>query len=101
MLDGQRRIQFLKPLPVTSQGLQFELRTTCTGVSDKGKSGMVLDTRTDLVEVESGEVYTRMEGSGFAVGQGGWGGPKGECFDTYFSYSSLCFLPSYLIIHLK
>lgn len=47
------------------------------GVYDKGKPGTVLDTQSDLVDANSGEVYSRIHTSSFYVAQGGWGGPKG------------------------
>ena len=68
---------FYKPLPPTSAGRKFEVRSKVIGIYDKGKPGTVMETQNDLVDKESGEVYTRMNGSGFYVGQGGWGGPKG------------------------
>jgi peroxisomal enoyl-CoA hydratase 2 len=77
VVDGQRLIQFLKPLPTTSEGRKFEVRTKVIGVYDKGRPGTVVETQTDLVEVGTGEVYTRATGSAFFVGQGLWGGPKG------------------------
>ncbi|EON97248.1 putative peroxisomal dehydratase protein [Phaeoacremonium minimum UCRPA7] len=77
VVDGQRLIQFLKPLPTSSEGKKFELRTKVLGVYDKGRPGSVLDIQQDLVEVESGEVYSRAIGSSFFVAQGNWGGPKG------------------------
>lgn len=77
VLDGQRRIEFLKPLPPTSEGRKFELRSKVLGVYDKGKPGTVVETEQLLVDKETDEVYTRAVGSGFFVGQGGWGGPKG------------------------
>ncbi len=52
------------------------------GVYDKGKPGTVVETEQRLVDVESGETYTRAVGSGFYVGQGGWGGPKGRISST-------------------
>lgn len=76
VVDGQRSIQFLKPLPPTSQGKTFELRTKVLGVYDKGKAGSVVDTETVLAE-KGGDVYSRALGSAFFVGQGNWGGPKG------------------------
>jgi hypothetical protein len=48
------------------------------GVYDKGKPGTVIETEQRLVDAESGETYSRAVGSGFYVGQGGWGGPKGK-----------------------
>jgi hypothetical protein len=68
---------FFKPIPTTSAGRRFESRSKILGVWDKGKPGTVLETQTDLVDAESGEIYTRVIGSGFFIGQGGWGGPKG------------------------
>lgn len=77
VVDGQRRIEFLKPLPVTSHGRKFEIRSKVLGVYDKGKPGTVVETEQVLVDAETGEKYTRAVGSGFFIGQGGWGGPKG------------------------
>ena len=76
MVDGQRLIQFLKPLPISSVGKDFEVRSKVIGVYDKGKTGTVIETETILAE-RGGEVYTRAVGSGFYIGQGNWGGPKG------------------------
>lgn len=78
VLDGERKLQFFKPLPVSSEGRKFEIRSKVLGVYDKGKPGTVVETEQSLVDAESGEVYTRAVGSGFYVGQGGWGGPKGR-----------------------
>lgn len=75
VVDGQRSIELLKPLPTSSAGKKFELKSKILGVYDKGKAGTVVETETLLVG--DGETYTRMVGSGFFVGQGNWGGPKG------------------------
>jgi peroxisomal enoyl-CoA hydratase 2 len=83
VLDGQRMIQFLKPLPPTSAGKKFELRSKVIGVYDKGKPGTVVETEQTIVDASTGEVYTRAVGSGFFVGQGGWGGPKGPSAVNY------------------
>lgn len=77
VVDGERKIIFLKPLPPSSEGRKFEIRTKVLGVYDKGKPGSVVETEATLVDAESGESYTVAVGSGFYVGQGGWGGPKG------------------------
>lgn len=77
-VDGQRKITILKPLPTTSAGRKFELRDKVIGVYDKGKPGTVIETEQSIVDKESGEVYTKVVSSGFLVGQGGWGGPKGK-----------------------
>lgn len=76
-LDGQRLMTFLKPLPPTSAGKKFEIRSKVIGVYDKGKAGTVIETQQDLVDAATGEAYTRAIGSAFFVGQGNWGGPKG------------------------
>lgn len=83
VVDGQRLIQFLKPLPPTSAGKTFEIRTKVLGVYDKGRPGTVLELQTDLVDKATGEVYSRAVGSSFFVGQGNWGGPKGPATETF------------------
>ncbi|KAL2355453.1 HotDog domain-containing protein [Cryomyces antarcticus] len=77
VVDGERRITFLKPLPPTSAGRKFEIKSKVLGVYDKGKPGTVIETEQVLVDSESGEVFSKVVGAGFYVGQGGWGGPKG------------------------
>lgn len=74
---------FLKPLPSTSAGKTFELRSKVLGVYDKGKAGSVVDTQQDLVDKATGEVYSRAVGSAFYVGQGNWGGPKGPATENF------------------
>ena len=68
---------FLKPLPTTSAGRKFEIRSKVIGIYDKGKPGTVMESQQELVDAESGEVYTRAISSGFYVGQGNWNRPKG------------------------
>ncbi|KAF2145003.1 uncharacterized protein K452DRAFT_265546, partial [Aplosporella prunicola CBS 121167] len=75
-VDGERKLEVFKPLPVSSEGRRFEIRQKVLGVYDKGKAGTVVETETVLVDKDSGEVYNKVIGSGFHVGQGGWGGPK-------------------------
>lgn len=77
VVDGQRLLQFFKPLPPSSEGRKFEIRQKVIGVYDKGRPGSVLETQSDLVDAQTGEVYSRAIGSAFFVGQGNWGGPKG------------------------
>lgn len=83
IVDGQRMMQFLKPLPPSSEGKTFVLKSKVVGVYDKGKSGSVLETENSIVDKNTGEVYTRSIGSAFVVGQGNWGGPKGPAGVTY------------------
>lgn len=77
VVDGERRIVFLKQLPTSSEGKNFEIRTKVVGVYDKGKASVV-ETEVSLVDKDTEEVYSKMIGSAFYVGQGGWGGPKGK-----------------------
>jgi peroxisomal enoyl-CoA hydratase 2 len=84
VVDGQRLIQFLRPLPPTSVGRQFELRSKVIGVYDKGKVGTVVETEQLLVEKGGKkEVYTRIVGSAVFIGQGNWGGPKGPSTEAF------------------
>lgn len=83
VLDGQRRMTFLKPFPPTSAGRKFELRNKVVGVYDKGKSGSVVENQQDIVDKETGESYARIVGSAFFVGQGNWGGPKGPATENF------------------
>lgn len=78
VVDGQRKMSFLKPLPLSSEGRSFEVRSKVLGVYDKGKAGTVVETESLLVDKQSGEVFTKAVGQGFFTGQGNWGGPKGE-----------------------
>ena len=80
-MDGQRSIEFLKPLPPTSAGKKFYLKAKVLGVYDKGKAGTVLETQQEIIC--NGEVYTRAVGSAFFIGQGNWGGPKGPSTVNY------------------
>lgn len=83
IVDGERYLEVLKPLPPTSSGHDFELRSKCLGVYDKGKAGLVIETEQLLVDKKTGEAYTKMIGSSFAVGQGGYNGPKGPKKKSY------------------
>ncbi|KAJ5215118.1 hypothetical protein N7468_010797 [Penicillium chermesinum] len=82
-VDGQRKLTILKPLPPTSAGRKFELRNTVVGVYDKGKPGTVIETEQAIIDKETGEAYSKVLSSGFLVGQGGWGGPKGPSTENF------------------
>jgi peroxisomal enoyl-CoA hydratase 2 len=58
------------------------MRSKVIGVYDKGKSGAVVETETLIVDGE-GTVYSKAIGSGFYVGQGNFGGPKGPASVNY------------------
>ncbi|KAK4129249.1 Thioesterase/thiol ester dehydrase-isomerase [Parathielavia appendiculata] len=83
VVDGQRILQSFKPLPTSSAGKRFEIRTKVLGVYDKGRPGTVVETQSDLVDAATGDVYTRVLSSSFYVGQGNWGGPKGPATVNY------------------
>jgi len=68
-VDGERYIEIIKPIPTTSKGKNFELRRETIGAYDKGKAGLVLEEKTFLVDADSGDVYTKVIGSSFFVGQ--------------------------------
>jgi len=69
---------FYRELPNTSAGRRFKLHAKVVGVYDKGKLGSVVEIEQTLVDDESGERYAKIVGNTFYMGQGNWGGPKGE-----------------------
>jgi hypothetical protein len=71
---------FYKELPTSTDGRTFELRGKVLGVYDKGKVGTLVDTEQLLIDKVSGETYAKIQGSKFYLGQGNWGGPKGEIY---------------------
>ncbi|KAK3355093.1 HotDog domain-containing protein [Neurospora tetraspora] len=83
VVDGQRRIEFFKQLPTSSEGKKFESRTKVVGVYDKGRPGSVVETQTDIVDAANNEVYSRIHTSSFYVNQGNWGGPKGPATQNF------------------
>lgn len=84
VVDGQRKIEFFKDLPPTSEGRAFEARTKVVGVYDKGRPGSVVETQSDLVDTSNNdELYCRVTTSSFYVAQGNWGGPKGPATQNF------------------
>lgn len=75
-VDGERGIEIVAPVPVSSEGLDLEVRNRCTGAWDKG-GNIVLEHVAELVDAVSGKVYTRMSNGGVGMKQGGFGGPSG------------------------
>jgi peroxisomal enoyl-CoA hydratase 2 len=69
---------FYRELPSTSTGRRFTLHAKVAGVYDKGKLGSVVEIEQMLVDDESGEKYAKIVGNTFYMGQGNWGGPKGQ-----------------------
>jgi peroxisomal enoyl-CoA hydratase 2 len=80
IIDGGRTMVFYKQIPTTSAGKRFELRSRIVGVYDKGKLGSIVETENVLVDTASKEEYVKIVGNTFYMGQGGWGGPKGQAF---------------------
>ncbi|KAJ4320395.1 hypothetical protein N0V84_005889 [Fusarium piperis] len=80
-VDGERGIEILRPLPVSSDGLDLEVRNKVIGVYDKG-GAMILDAEQQLVDAKTGTVYVKMTSMAFGMGQGGYGGPRGPSKQT-------------------
>ncbi|EDN04657.1 peroxisomal dehydratase [Histoplasma capsulatum] len=77
-VDGGRRMEFLCPLPPSSEGKTWDIHTKVLGVFDKGAGkGTVMEMEHVLKQRESGQVYTRTWESVFFKGTGGWGGERG------------------------
>ena len=94
MVDGGRGIEFLKAIPISSEGHKFELQSKVVGVYDKGKAGTVVSSSTDFIDTKTGDIYVRITANHFYVGQGGWGGPKGmRCLDAFLGFLVLMILP--------
>ncbi|OJD10181.1 hypothetical protein AJ78_08701 [Emergomyces pasteurianus Ep9510] len=83
-VDGKRRMEFLLPLPPTSEGKTWEIRSKVLGVFDKGEGkGTVMEIEHELRQQEDGQVYTRAWESAFFKGTGGWGGQRGPKIERY------------------
>jgi len=80
LVHGDQSLEIHRPLPL---GGEYELRTTVTGVYDKGK-GMVIERTTVMVDPKDpSKPYSSMKGSAFVRGCGGWNGPKGPKQESY------------------
>ena len=88
VVDGERTIDIIRPLPTSSEGHTFVIRSSVIGVWDKGSKGTAIETEHLLVETGGEEkIYTRATEVAFYMGQGGWGGPNGRlergvCLET-------------------
>ncbi|KAI1627983.1 HotDog domain-containing protein [Exophiala viscosa] len=76
-VDGERGIEIVRPLPTSSEGLDLEIRGKVLGVYDRG-GNMILEAEQSLLDVKTNTVYTKMSSTAFCVGQGGYGGPRGQ-----------------------
>ncbi|KAL2212981.1 Thioesterase/thiol ester dehydrase-isomerase [Sarocladium strictum] len=75
-VDGERGIEIIRPVPVSSEGLDLEIREKVIGVYDKG-GAMILEAEQELVDVKTNTVYVKMTSTAFGIGQGGYNGPRG------------------------
>ncbi|KIH90816.1 peroxisomal dehydratase [Sporothrix brasiliensis 5110] len=75
-VDGERGIEIVRPLPVSSDGLDLEIHQTVLGVYDKG-GNMIADNEYTLLDAKTGTVYVKMTSMAFGIKQGGYGGPRG------------------------
>lgn len=75
-VDGERGIEILKRIPVSSEGLDLEVHPRIVGVYDKA-SNMVMETEQTLLDARTGDVYARLSSKAFGIGQGGYGGSPG------------------------
>lgn len=75
-VDGERGIEIVAPLPVSSEGLDLEIHHKVIGVYDKG-GNMILEAQQQLLDANTGKVYVKMNSMAFGIKQGGYGGPRG------------------------
>ncbi|KAI1332319.1 Thioesterase/thiol ester dehydrase-isomerase [Xylariaceae sp. FL0255] len=75
-VDGERGIEIINTLPVSSAGLDLEIHSKVLGVYDKG-GAMISEQEHELVDVKTGKIFVKMSSTAFGMGQGGYGGPKG------------------------
>lgn len=80
-VDGERGIEIVNPIPTSSTGLDLEIHSKVLGVYDRGGS-IILEQEHDLVDMKTGTVYVKMTNTALAIGQGGYGGPKGPTRPT-------------------
>jgi acyl dehydratase len=81
-VDGERGIEILQPIPVSSDGLDLELSGKVLGVYDKG-GNMIMEAETTLRDTKTDLVYAKLTSTAFGIGQGGYGGPRGPTKPSY------------------
>lgn len=81
-VDGERGIELLQPIPVSSAGLDLEISPEIVGVYDKG-GNMIQEMVQSMVDAKTGTVYAKMTSKAFGIGQGGYGGPRGPATINY------------------
>ena len=75
-VDGERGIEILKELPVSSKGLDLEVRQRIIGVYDKG-GNMIVEGEQELIDMITKTVYHKITSMIVGIGQGGYNGPRG------------------------
>nr|POE53246.1 peroxisomal hydratase-dehydrogenase-epimerase [Quercus suber] len=76
-VDGERTLEVLRDVPVTSCGRDFHIRSRVVEVWDKGAGRpTIVKTEHDIIEcVEAREkIFTKLSETTIFMGQGGWGG---------------------------
>ncbi|KAF2254744.1 Thioesterase/thiol ester dehydrase-isomerase [Trematosphaeria pertusa] len=81
-VDGERGIEILHPIPVSSEGLDLEISPEIVGVYDKG-GNMIQEMVQSMRDAKTGVVYAKMSSKAFGIGQGGYGGPRGPDTVSY------------------
>ncbi|KAF2192401.1 Thioesterase/thiol ester dehydrase-isomerase [Zopfia rhizophila CBS 207.26] len=81
-VDGERGIEILRRIPVSSDGLDLEVAPEIIGVYDKG-GNMIQEMKQTLRDAKTGTVYAKMTSKAFGIGQGGYGGPRGPDTVSY------------------
>ncbi|KAF2651225.1 Thioesterase/thiol ester dehydrase-isomerase [Lophiostoma macrostomum CBS 122681] len=81
-VDGERGIEILQPIPVSSDGLDLEISPEIVGVYDKG-GNMIQEMVQTMRDAETGTEYAKMTSKAFGIGQGGYSGPRGPDTVSY------------------
>jgi peroxisomal enoyl-CoA hydratase 2 len=72
----------LRPIPVSSEGLDLELNGKIIGVYDKG-GNMILEAENILRDAKTNTIYAKLTSTAFGIGQGGYGGFRGPTKPSY------------------
>ncbi|KAL5411413.1 hypothetical protein PMIN04_010267 [Paraphaeosphaeria minitans] len=75
-VDGERGIEILQRIPVSSAGLDLEITPEIVGMYDK-KDNMIQEMVQRVLDAKTGTVYAKLTSKAFGIGQGGYGGPPG------------------------
>ncbi|KAK4496849.1 hypothetical protein PRZ48_011298 [Zasmidium cellare] len=88
VVDGERTLEQLLPIPTSSSNRNFAIRSQVVGVWDKGQGKativktehLLIETSRSLTPIGARKqeaIFTRMSETAVFMGQGGWGGPNG------------------------